>query len=155
MLKSLVWRHPSIARLSSIGRSVEGRELWVVRITTHPITETPGKPGFKFVGNVHGDEALSRQMLVYLVEYLLTGYGVDPRITDLVNRTDIYIMPSMNPDGFERAQEGECQGKAEGRENAKHKDLNRSFPDQFDNTDVPESDVPEVFAVIKWIHQKK
>uniref|UniRef100_A0A667WLE9 Carboxypeptidase D n=1 Tax=Myripristis murdjan TaxID=586833 RepID=A0A667WLE9_9TELE len=154
-LRSLAGKYPHIANLSSIGQSVEGRELWVMRITKEPGTEAPGKPKFKYVGNMHGDETISRQVLVYLVEYLLSKYGQEPRITELVSTTDIYIMPSMNPDGFERSIEGDCIGEAGGRQNARNMDLNRNFPDQFGQIDVNPDDVPEVRAVIKWILEKK
>lgn len=151
----LVQKYPHIANLSSIGQSAEGRELWVMRITKDPNMDTPGKPRFKYVGNMHGDETVSRQVLIYLVEYLLTKYGEDPRITELVNTTDIYIMPSMNPDGFEKSKEGDCIGVNGGRNNSKKMDLNRSFPDQFDGTTVQSDNVPEVMAMIRWIQEKK
>ncbi|KAM8905520.1 carboxypeptidase D [Spinachia spinachia] len=154
-LQSFAQKHPHIANLSSVGRSVQGRELWVMRITEDPHRDAPGKPKFKYVGNMHGDEAVSRQVLVYLVEYLLTHYGEEPRVTALVDTTDIYIMPSMNPDGFERSVEGDCGGKNGGRNNARDMDLNRSFPDQYDGTSVDAETVPEVTAVIQWIQEKK
>lgn len=154
-LQSLAQKYPHIANLSSVGRSVEGRELWVMRITTDPHADAPGKPKFKYVGNMHGDETVSRQVLVYLVEYLLTKYGEEPRVTELANTTDIYIMPSMNPDGFERSIEGDCSGNNGGRNNARDKDLNRSFPDQYDGATVDPDSVPEVMAVIRWIQEKK
>nr|XP_046244867.1 carboxypeptidase D [Scatophagus argus] len=154
-LRSLAQKYPHIANLSSIGRSVEGRELWVMRITKDPEVDSPGKPKFKYVGNMHGDETVSRQVLVYLVEYLLSQYEEEPRISELVNNTDIYIMPSMNPDGFEKSTEGDCEGGGDGRSNAKNEDLNRSFPDQFDDTQVNPDHIPEVMAVIKWIREKK
>ncbi|XP_018542741.1 LOW QUALITY PROTEIN: carboxypeptidase D [Lates calcarifer] len=154
-LQSLAQKYPHIANLSSIGQSVEGRELWVMRITKDPEIDSPGKPKFKYVGNMHGDETVSRQVLVYLVEYLLVKYGEEPRITELVNTTDIYIMPSMNPDGFEKSIEGDCSGDSGGRNNAKNMDLNRSFPDQYDGTTVPPDNIPEVMAVIRWIQEKK
>lgn len=154
-LQSLAGKYPHIANLSSIGQSVEGRELWVMRVTRDPSADTPGKPKFKYVGNMHGDETVSRQVLVYLVEYLLTRYGEEPRITELVNATDIYIMPSMNPDGFERSREGDCNGDNGGRNNAKDTDLNRSFPDQYDGPSVSPDQIPEVMAVIRWIREKK
>ncbi|XP_042604190.1 carboxypeptidase D, b isoform X2 [Cyprinus carpio] len=148
-------KYAHICSLSSIGRSVEGRELWVMRITTSPTTDVPGKPRFKYVGNIHGDEALSRQLLVYLIEYLLTQYGRDVTVTELVNRIDIYIMVSVNPDGFERAVEGDCTGSSEGRENAKHHDLDKSFPDRDESSSKTSEDLPEVTAVMKWILEKK
>lgn len=154
-LRSLAQKYPRIANLSSIGQSVEGRELWVMRITEDPDVDAPGKPKFKYVGNMHGDETVSRQVLVYLVEHLLTQYEEDPRISELVNGTDIYIMPSMNPDGFEKSVEGECSGSSSGRNNARNKDLNRSFPDQYDGTREDPDAVPEVMAVIRWIQEKK
>uniref|UniRef100_A0A3Q3LCT9 Carboxypeptidase D, a n=1 Tax=Mastacembelus armatus TaxID=205130 RepID=A0A3Q3LCT9_9TELE len=154
-LQSLAQKYSHIANVSSIGRSVEGRELWVVRVTIDPNADSPGKPKFKYVGNMHGDETVSRQVLVYLVEYLLTKYGEDPRITELVNTTDIYIMPSMNPDGFEKSREGDCSGDSGGRSNARNMDLNRSFPDQYDGTTARREDIPEVMAVIRWIQEKK
>lgn len=49
---------------------------------------------------------ISREVLILLMQYLLEGYGKNPRITTLVNTTRIHIMPSMNPDGFEVAIEG-------------------------------------------------
>uniref|UniRef100_A0A8C7WF88 Carboxypeptidase D, a n=1 Tax=Oncorhynchus mykiss TaxID=8022 RepID=A0A8C7WF88_ONCMY len=155
LLKFMAMKYPYISNLSSIGQSVQGRELWVMRITKDPNADVPGKPKCKYVGNMHGDETISRQVLVYLVNYLLTRYGEDPRITELLTSTDIYIMPSMNPDGFERSREGDCSGDAGGRSNAKNMDLNRSFPDQFDKINVQQDDVPEVTAVIKWILEKK
>ncbi|XP_076836499.1 carboxypeptidase D, b isoform X2 [Brachyhypopomus gauderio] len=154
-LHTFVENYPRISSLGSVGKSVEGRELWVMRVTTHPITDVPGKPRVRYVGNMHGDEAVSRQVLVYLIEHLLTQYGTDPRVTALVNYTDIYIMPSMNPDGFEKAMEGVCKGNSAGRDNAKHVDLNRNFPDHFDATSALVNDAPEITGVIKWTLQRK
>ena len=154
-LQALVEKYPHIANLSSIGQSVEGRKLWVMRITKDPNVDSPAKPKFKYVGNMHGDETVSRQVLVYLADYLLTKYEVEPRISKLVNNTDIYIMPSMNPDGFERSREGDCVGDNGGRGNGKQIDLNRSFPDQFAHTSANSKDVPEVVAVMRWIQDNK
>lgn len=154
-LQSVAKRYPHIAALSSIGQSSQGRELWVMRITKDPNVDAPEKPKFKYVGNMHGDETVSRQVLVYLVEYLLSKYGEEPRITELVNTTDIYIMPSMNPDGFEKSKEGDCSGENGGRNNAKDIDLNRSFPDQYDGMTTKPEKIPEVMAVIRWIQEKK
>ncbi|XP_029026026.1 carboxypeptidase D isoform X2 [Betta splendens] len=154
-LQALARKYPHIARLSSVGRSVGGRELWVMRVTREPNVDAAGKPKFKYVGNMHGDETVSRQVLVYLVEHLLTRYADDQRIAELVNSTDIYIMPSMNPDGFEAAVEGDCVGDGGGRNNAKDVDLNRSFPDQYDTTTVYPDNIPEVLAVIRWIQENK
>ncbi|TRY57321.1 hypothetical protein DNTS_008903 [Danionella cerebrum] len=145
-------KYSHICSLQSIGQSVEGRELWVMRITSNPNTDLPGKPRFKYVGNVHGDEALSRQVLLYLIDFLLTRYELDVRVSELVNKTDIYVMASLNPDGFERAREGDCTGTTEARDNAKHHDLEMSFRERPEES---EDEVPEVPALLRWIHERK
>ncbi|XP_014480022.1 PREDICTED: carboxypeptidase D-like [Dinoponera quadriceps] len=134
LFHSLAEKYPHLARVFSIGKSVEGRELLVLEISENVNHRNPGEPMVKYVANMHGDEAVGRQLLIILGQYLLNEYGKDERITKLVNQTDIYLMPSMNPDGFEKSLEGKCDSKEDfsGRENANHVDLNRDFPDQFE-----------------------
>lgn len=150
-LQSLAQKYPHVAGLSTVGQSVEGRQLWVMRIARDPDRKSLGKPKFGYVGNMHGNEAVSRQVLVCL----LARYGEEERITELVNGTDVCIVPGMSPDGFERSTEGDCSGDHSGRNNAKNKDLNRSFPDQFDKATVDPANIPEVMAVMRWIQEKK
>ncbi|EDO41344.1 predicted protein, partial [Nematostella vectensis] len=156
LLESYSKRYKKIARLHSVGKSVLNRHLWALQITDHPDIIEPGEPMFKYVGNMHGNEAVGRQILIYLVQYLLENYGKTghERITKLVNSTNIYIMPSMNPDGFERSKELDCDGLV-GRRNENNVNLNRNFPDQFNNWldyDVSNAQ-PETKAVIKWIYE--
>ncbi|MBL7185000.1 MAG: succinylglutamate desuccinylase/aspartoacylase family protein [Phycisphaerae bacterium] len=76
------------------------------------------EPEFKYVAAIHGDESLSAEMCLYFIDLLLTEYGQNDRITNLVNSTAIWIVPLMNPDGLELGK----------RANANGMDLNRSFP---------------------------
>ena len=74
---------------------------------------------------------MGRELVIFLAEYLIKGYGTIDRITKLVNTTDIWLMPSLNPDGFAAAEEGHCyqvSGGGRGRANANQVDLNRNFP---------------------------
>lgn len=95
--------------------------------------------------------------MVYLAEYLVKNYGKIPEITELVDTTDLYLMPSMNPDGFERSVEGSCESIANyyGRYNKAGVDLNRDFPDRFDNFQSRKlyhvRRQPETVAVMNWI----
>ncbi|XP_076629152.1 carboxypeptidase D svr [Colletes latitarsis] len=158
---SLVEKYPNLAKVFSIGKSVEGRDLLVLEISENVKERKLGEPMVKYVANMHGDEAVGRELLVYLSQYLLHNYGKDKRITKLVNNTDIFLMPSMNPDGFEKSEEGKCESKKDfsGRENANHIDLNRDFPDQFDRrssqlqkgSNILDGRQNETIAMMTWI----
>lgn len=96
------------------------------------------KPLLKLVGGIHGNEALSSQLLFILSEYLMQNFGRDNRVTRLLNQTEIHILPIANPDGREIAKEGDCDGsggdtKKTGRENANGVDLDSDFPGPFDS----------------------
>jgi len=123
----------------SIGKSGQGKELFVLQITDNPGVVEPGEPEFKYVGNMHGDETVGRELLLRLIDYLCEQYRKgNEEIVELVDTTSIFIMPTMNPDGFEMGR----------RYNALYQDLNRDFPDRFDPSyHTPQ---PETKAVMDW-----
>ena len=171
LFRRLEQDYPTLIKLYSIGKSVQGRQLYVLRLSQglDQVKENPlndngdlafapnGKPMFKYVANMHGNEAVGRQLVVFLAQYLAKGYGKVERVTRLLNTTDIWLMPSLNPDGFAAAQEGHCYRRASnggtGRSNANGVDLNRNFPDQFrdDEQSLMQGRQPETLAAMKWI----
>ncbi|XP_053952079.1 carboxypeptidase D isoform X2 [Anastrepha ludens] len=149
---------PENARVETIGRSLEGRNLIVLQIGKNvQQPRTPLTPMVKYIGNMHGDETISRQLLIYLAQYLLYNYETSLEVANLVNTTDIYLMPTMNPDGFERSQEGNCESLPNyvGRTNAAGVDLNRDFPDRLENQQTIQlrahTRQPETAAIINWV----
>lgn len=147
-LRAMSSRFPSLTALYSIGKSVQGRDLWVMVVSASPYEHMIGKPDVKYVGNIHGNEAVSREVLLQLIHYLTTNYNSDPYIRWLLENTRIHIMPSMNPDGFEVSKEGTCEG-GQGRYNARGFDLNRNFPDYFKQNNKRTQ--PETDAVKEWV----
>lgn len=122
-LQAAASKYPQIMRLFSIGKSVRGKDLWVMKISDNPAMDEV-EPEFKYISSMHGDEITGRELTVALIEEIGQKYGRDREITDLVNNTEIFIMPSMNPDGSDMKQ----------RANANYVDLNRNFPDMTRDT---------------------
>uniref|UniRef100_A0AAY4APK8 Peptidase M14 domain-containing protein n=1 Tax=Denticeps clupeoides TaxID=299321 RepID=A0AAY4APK8_9TELE len=161
VLKRTAAKCSDISRTYSIGRSAEGKDLLVIEFSTNPGHHELLKPEFKYVGNMHGNEVLGRQLLIYLAEYLCSEYLLgNERIQTLINTTRIHILPSMNPDGYELASY--FNGWLNGRRNSQNIDLNRNFPDltsiaysrrRYRHTPrLPNLQVaPETYAVMKWI----
>ncbi|XP_075157374.1 carboxypeptidase D isoform X5 [Haematobia irritans] len=147
-LRATSARYPNLTALYSIGKSIQGRELWVLVVSASPYEHMLGKPDVKYVGNIHGNEPVGRELLLHLIQYLVSSYETDQYVKWLLDNTRIHIMPSMNPDGFAVSKEGTCDG-GQGRYNARGFDLNRNFPDYFKQNN--KRGQPETDAVKDWI----
>ncbi|PON52678.1 Peptidase [Parasponia andersonii] len=142
-VKAFGKRCSNISRIYSIGRSMNGVPLWVIEISDKPGVEE-AEPAFKYIGNVHGDEPVGRELLMLLANWICDNYLKDPLATLIVESTHLHILPSMNPDGFSLRQRG----------NANNVDLNRNFPDQFFSmNDDAFAREPETRAIMEWSSQ--
>ncbi|XP_035919564.1 carboxypeptidase M-like isoform X2 [Anopheles stephensi] len=147
-LRATTARYPNLTALYSIGKSAQGRDLWVLVVSASPYEHMLGKPDVKYIGNIHGNEAVGRELLLHLIQYLVSSYGSDPYIKWLLDNTRIHILPSLNPDGYAASKEGTCDG-GQGRYNSRGFDLNRNFPDYFKQNNKRSQ--PETEAVKDWI----
>ena len=119
MLTAYAAGYSNICRLVSLGKSVQNREIWAMKITTHP-DDPSDKPQFRYASTHHGNEPVGTEMCLYFIDALLNGYLTnDARIVNLVGATEIWVVPVLNPDGLE----------SKSRYNANGFDLNRSFPE--------------------------
>lgn len=62
--------YPNITALYSIGKSVQGRELWVMVVSTSPYKHQLGVPNVKYVANMHGNEAVGRELMLHLIQVM-------------------------------------------------------------------------------------
>jgi Zinc carboxypeptidase len=137
-LRRLADSHSDIAKLTSLGKSSQGRELWMMTISDQ-VDLDEGEPELLYIANMHGDEVVGRELSIYHIRSLLDNYSVDLRTKQLVNNSKMFIVPSMNPDGFELRQ----------RNSAVNTDLNRNFPDfTSDNRDTSTGRAIETKAIM-------
>lgn len=130
VLEQAVADHADIASLSSVGDSYEGRALHLIKISDN-VAQDEDEPEVLFTCNQHAREHLTTEMCLRIVERFTDEYGSDPTVTELVNTREIYVIPTVNPDGAEYDIEG---GRYKGwRKNRQGSgtDLNRNWGYQW------------------------
>ncbi|CAM3437503.1 M14 family metallopeptidase [Kibdelosporangium persicum] len=99
-LQKIAADHSSIARLSSIGKSYQNRDLWLLKISDNAATDE-SEPEVLFTCQQHAREHLTPEMCLRIANRYTDGYGSDAAITNEVNSKEIWIVTSVNPDGSE------------------------------------------------------
>ncbi|MEA2610916.1 MAG: carboxypeptidase [Chloroflexota bacterium] len=94
--------HPTIVAISSIGKSYQGRDLWMAKVSDN-VAVDENEPEVMFDSLHHAREHLSLEQNLALLHWLTDGYGPgkDPRITNIVDTHEIWIIFAVNPDGAE------------------------------------------------------
>jgi hypothetical protein len=146
-LEGWATQYPGLCRTVEIGFSVQGRSLLALRVCGQP-SALGRLPQVKLIGGIHGNEPVSTDLLMRLLRHLLEGYGQDPGITAVVDATDLWVLPLMNPDGYEATG-----GRT--RENASGVDLNRDFPSVADPVNTGVGRAPETAAVMAWAGEQR
>jgi carboxypeptidase T len=124
-IKTLADSRPDLVRIEEIGRSVEGRPIYAA-VVSRPGT---GRPEALYVANIHAGEVIGAMVALGTLRRMVEDYGRDPGVTALIDRTDVWVVPVINPDGYERViSTGGQGGKLGTRRNAHGVDLNRNFP---------------------------
>ena len=101
LLKQLAAANSDIASLFSVGKTIEGRDMWCLRINSSAKgTEASSKPGAFFLGNIHAREHLADEVPLLFAAWLM-DHRNDADVKKYVSTLDIYIMPMGNPDGVE------------------------------------------------------
>jgi len=99
-LQQAAFDHPATFSLFSLGLSYEGRTIWAGKISDN-VAVDKDEPEVLFTHHQHAREHLTVEQGLYTLHMLLDGYGVDPRITNIMNSREIWMIFDMNPDGGE------------------------------------------------------
>ncbi len=126
MMNAFATNYPNLCRIVNIGTTVQGRALLFAVISDSVNFRKP-KPRFQYSSTIHGDETTGYVNMLRLIDTLLSGYGNNPKITELVKNVEIWINPNANPDGTYYGGNGTVNGAR--RYNYNGYDLNRNFPD--------------------------
>ena len=98
-LKEIHHTYPHITQIKTIGYSIQERPLLAVRLTNE---KSKGKkPQVLFLATHHAREWIATEMAMRLIKYLTSNFGSSARVTDLLNTTEVWIVPVANPDGYQ------------------------------------------------------
>jgi len=118
--------YPSICKIIDAGNTVQGRKILFAKISDN-VNVREAEPQFMYTSTMHGDETTGYVLMLRLIDSLLSSYGSNSRITNMINNAEIWINPLANPDGTYRSGNNTVSGAS--RYNANNYDLNRNFPD--------------------------
>ncbi len=97
-LEDLVAQYPNLAQMFVVGQSLEGRDIFGIRITGPG--SVANRPAAFYNAAQHAREWATPPIIAYIAEQLLTNYATDCRIKQIVDQTDFYLVPIVNPDGY-------------------------------------------------------
>ncbi|MCK4266693.1 MAG: hypothetical protein KAX31_05385, partial [Thermoplasmata archaeon] len=146
----LVTQCPDLVTKINIGQSWEGRDLWVLELTSDEDTVVAEKPGVLIEANIHAREWSTNVAAAYFMWLMLDSYDTNDTIHWLFNNRRIYVLPMANPDGYIYDGDGVYADRSMWRKNRNDTtptsaigvDLNRNWdiewasgdPDPFSNT---------------------
>jgi carboxypeptidase T len=131
--------HSNIMSLDSIGKTYEGRDIWMVKLSDN-VGENEDESGVLLMGAHHGNEKPSYEILIYFIQHMVENYSKentdddgdglvnedpidgfdndgdglideDPsedRVREVINNTQIFLIPMVNPDGVEANSRKNC-----------------------------------------------
>ena len=142
-LNDLQIKYPEIAKVIKLGSSPEGRDILALRISNDSVKEgaSSSKPGIVFTGLHHAREWISLEVPLYLAQNMVKNYETDPEMKKRIDSSETWIIPIVNPDGYEYSRKKNSFWRKNRRPvkidacgkktNAIGTDLNRNYYDEI------------------------
>ena len=135
-MQNIAKERAELARVVTYGESADSRPLMALNLTGRAGT----KPVVMITAATHGDELITTEVLMRLVDKLVAGYGRNERLTRMLDQHDLYFVPVVNPDGFARTR------RYDG-----FKDPNRSYPYPGHGEMVPTPSIAGLIRLFEMI----
>ena len=100
-LSTLASTYPSLTDVRSIGNSIQGQQIRVLKISQNPSVDDASKGDVVFVALHHAREWITVETALYVADELLGRYATDPQLQADMNALQIWIIPVLNPDGYD------------------------------------------------------
>ena len=136
-LKKLALQYPNLAKLEIYGTTNDGHHLYVLKVSDN-VQRDEDEPELMITSATHGDEIITVEVEMELINLLLKNYDKDPRLTKMINEKEIFFIPVVNPQGFSNRARY-----------ASNVDPNRDYPYPGDEN---KKSVDCIEAIRKWFH---
>lgn len=104
LVQDLADAYPDFVTLHDIGKSHQGRSIWLLELSNPATGPADQKPGYYIDANIHAEEISGTSVVIYTAWTLLSQYGQDDLVTRLMDEQVFYLVPRVNPDGAEIIQ---------------------------------------------------
>lgn len=128
-LEECVAKYPDLIKVESIGKTWEDRDIMLATVTLN-VQNADLKPAMLYTGTIHAREWIGNELAVSFIDYLLKNYTSCPNIIRTLTHNTLYIVPCVNPDGFEYSRKHFSFWRKNRRNNGDGTfgvDLNRNF----------------------------
>ncbi|HHF51804.1 MAG TPA: hypothetical protein ENL46_03865 [Candidatus Aminicenantes bacterium] len=136
-VKALNKAFPKLTKLDLVGKSEENRAIYCLTVNNPATGNELDKPGVYVDGNIHGNEIQATEVCLYFLNYILTKYGENERVTELVDKNCFYVIPTVNVDGrYHFFNDANTSSSNRGLRRPKDDDrdglVDEDFPDDLD-----------------------
>jgi len=142
-LENCVKQYPHLIKIESIGKTYENRDILLATISLN-VEFADLKPALLYTGTIHAREWIGNELAISFIDYLLKNHKTDPRVISTLSKSTLYIVPTLNPDGFEYSQKHYSFWRKNKRKNDDGSvgvDLNRNFSVGWVKSNSPSSNV--------------
>lgn len=119
-------QYPDITAIKSIGKSLEGRDIWAIKISDN-VRVKEMEPAILVNAMHHAREVMTPEITTDMISYLTSNYGKLAEVTKWVNETEIWVVPMFNVDGNNKMWDGNSMWRKNTRD-GHGVDLNRNYP---------------------------